>query len=402
MPRPFHLPHTLLASAAFALVALAAIGGLSRTSFAAGADAPKPAPKPAPDVIVFSNGDRLTGKFLRSTGDTLTFHSDIAGDISVGWDKVKELRSAEQFAVIQKGQHLSRKIPDSQIPQGTIHVADSEIQVQSAAGAAASTIPTKNALYVIDEDTFQKEIRNHRGFFQGWNGSVAAGAAFVQATQTSQNFNVGIALARVIPTVNWLAPRNRTTVNFTDIYGKVHQPGTQDTRTSIYHADAERDEYFSPRFYALANLSYDHNYSQGLDLQQSYGAGFGYTVIKEPKQQLDVKADVHYEHQAFSADPFLVPAAPPPPSTNLVGSSFGESYLRKLPGGLVFNEAGVLSASFNVANAYSSNVSAGLVFPVYKRLSFNLGAVDGYLNNPPAGFKNNSFQFTAGIGYTLH
>jgi len=39
---------------------------------------------------------------------------------------------------------------------------------------------------------------------------------------------------------------------------------------------------------------------------------------------------------------------------------------------------------------------------VYKRLSFNLGAVDGYLNSPPPGFKSNSFQFTAGIGYTFN
>jgi Protein of unknown function, DUF481 len=398
MPVAIRFPRAPFAGVRFALIAVIALCGTSRPLFAAGADAPKP----APDVVVFTNGDQLTGKFLHSDSGKLTFHSDIAGDITVDWDKVKELHSSQQFAVIQKGQKIDKKTPDSQVPQGTVSVANSEIKVQPATGAAIPAIPTKNADFVIDEATFQKALHHEPGFFHGWDGSIAAGAAFVEATQTSQNFNVGIALVRVVPNVAWLSPRNRTTADFTDIYGKVHQPGTLDTKTSIYHADAERDQYITPRFYALANLSFDHNYSQGLDLQQIYGAGFGYTVIKQAKQELDAKADIHYEHQSFSADPYAIPIPPVEPSNNLVGSSLGEEYWRKLPHGLLFNEAGVVNISFNDTSAYSANVAAGLVFPVYKRLSFNLGAVDSYLNNPPSGFKSNSFQFTAGIGYTLH
>jgi Protein of unknown function, DUF481 len=396
MQKSNRLPGSLLVHARWVLIAVVALSGMNRACMAAAA------PKPGTDVLVFSNGDQLTGTLLRSSGDKLVFHSDNAGDITVGWDKVKELRTTEKFAVVQKGQKLNKKTPDSEVPQGTLSVTNSEIQVQSAAGAASPAIPTKNADYVIDESSFQTTLRHEPSFMHGWSGAVTAGAAFVQATQTSQNFNVGIALVRAIPGVTWLEPRNRTTVSFTDIYGKVHQPGARDTKTSIFHGDAERDQYFSSRFYGLVDASWDHNYSQGLSLQQIYGAGVGDTVILQKTQQLDVKADIHYEHQSFSADTFAVPVPPAPPSLSLVGSSLGESYMRKLPAGLVFTEAGVVNISFNNTNAYSSNVAAGLVFPVYKRLSFNLGAVDSYLNNPPAGFKNNSFQFTAGVGYTLH
>ena len=35
--------------------------------------------------------------------------------------------------------------------------------------------------------------------------------------------------------------------------------------------------------------------AQGLNLQQIYGVGLGWTVIKTPVQEFDVKADVHYE-----------------------------------------------------------------------------------------------------------
>ena len=378
----------------FILVSL--VCGLNIHSFAA--DPPK---KPGTDVIVFTNGDQLTGKFLHSSGDTLFFTSDIAGDIKVDWTQVKELRSSQQFAVIEKGKKITEKTPTTDVPHGAITATGTDISVQGTSGAP-QTIPVKNTDFVIDEATFQKELHGRPGFFHGWDGSIAAGAALVQATQNSRNFNVGVALIRVVPNVEWLSPRNRTTANFTDIYGKVHQPGIPDTKTSIFHADAERDQYFSPRFYGLVNISFDHNYSQGLDLQQIYGAGVGYTVMKQKLQELDVKADVHYEHQSFTADPFAVPVLPAQADTNLVGSSFGEAYWRKLPAGLLLNEAGVVTISYNDTNAWSSNVSAALVFPVYKRLSFNLGVVDSYLNNPPSGFNSNSFQFTAGVGYTFH
>ena len=39
--------------------------------------------------------------------------------------------------------------------------------------------------------------------------------------------------------------------------------------------------------------------------------------------------------------------------------------------------------------------------PVFKRLSVAISALDMFLNDPPPGFKKNSFQFTTGITYSL-
>ena len=53
----------------------------------------KSAPNPAPDVLVLSNGDTLHGKFVSETAGKVTFHSDPLGDISVSWDKIKEMHA---------------------------------------------------------------------------------------------------------------------------------------------------------------------------------------------------------------------------------------------------------------------------------------------------------------------
>jgi hypothetical protein len=359
-----------------------------------------PAPAAASDVIVFTNGDQLTGKFLREVNGSVTFHSDIAGDVTVTWDKIKSIHSGQQFAVVEQGQHVTRKTDNTAIAHGAIQVEDNEVKV-SPTGGTPKDIPVKNTQFVIDQATFDKEVRGRPGFFSGWNGALTAGASLVEATQNSRNFTGSAALVRAIPSVTWLDPRERTLLDFSGAYGSITQPGTAGTKTNIIHFDAEHDWYVSPRFYFLVDAAFDHNYSQGMSLQQLYGAGAGYTLIKDPRQELDLKFDIHFERQQYFVTPGIVPPPPLTPSKNLVGADFGDTYMLKLPHGLIFNQTAVITPAFNQSNAYSALATAGLTFPVYKRFGFTVGTLDDFLNDPAIGSKKNSFQFTAGVTYTL-
>lgn len=358
-----------------------------------------PATKPAPDVIVFTNGDQLTGKFLRAVNGTVTFHSDIAGDISVTWDKIKSLHTSQKFAVIQQGQVITRKTPDTAVAQGAVAIEDQKVQV-TGAGGAEKAIPAKSAQYVIDEDTYTKEVHGHPGWGHGWAGSATAGASLVESTQNSRSFTGAVTAARTIPNVAWLSPYYRTTLDFNGSYGSTSQPGIATTKTNILHGDVEHDWFISPRMFLLVDAAFDHNYSQGLDLQQLYGVGFGYTVLKSAAQEFDLKTDVHFERQNFGFTPGVEPPVQTP-SKNLVGMDFGDTYMRKLPHGLVLNQGLVLTPAFNEVKAFSAIINAALVFPVYKRFSFTTGALDNFLNDPAVGSKKNSFQYTGGLTYTF-
>ncbi len=355
-----------------------------------------PVPKPAPDVLVFTNGDQLTGKLVNAISGTITFHSDMAGDISVSLDKVKELRSAGSFALLQKDQ----KVVGALVRPGAVKVADGKLSVTSGE-QVIQTIPVADLGYLIDEPTFRRETNPHPSIWYGWNGAVSAGATVVRATQNATTFNAAVALVRMFPTVSYLPPRNRTLVDLSETYGTQRSPGAipnplglpdQIVKTSIFHADAEQDEYLSKRFYYLGEVAFDHNFSLGLDLDQIYGGGVGYTVISDAKQQLDVKADVHYEKQAFFQSAS---------NQNLIGSTFGETYHRNLPRKILFTEAGNFIYSWNNSDEYAANLSAGFAFPIWKRFAANITGTDNYVNNTPAFYKKNSFQFVTGISYTL-
>ena len=77
-------------------------------AFAASSLVARAQTKPAPDTIVFTNGDQLTGKLERAVGDSVVFKSEMAGEITVSLDKVKELRSSGSFAVLRKGADPTR------------------------------------------------------------------------------------------------------------------------------------------------------------------------------------------------------------------------------------------------------------------------------------------------------
>lgn len=367
-------------------------------AFGAHADSPaKPKAGSNPDVIVFTNGDQLTGKFLRSLGGKAVFHSDIVGDITVKWDKVKAIRSKSSFVVLQKGFRPGFNAVPDHLPEGGLTVENNHIQLTPQQGPPPQPIPLSNVEYVIDKATFNSKVLHHPGPLSGWAGNATAGATMVQATQNTYSFAGGFSLVRAVPVVAWLNPRHRTTMDFRGSFGKVTQVGVPSVKTAIYHAGAERDEYFSPRFYALVQVAFDHNFSQSLDLQQIYGAGIGRTFIKQDNQTLDLKATMQYEQQDFLN-------AMAGTNQSLVGSTFAVNYMRKLPHGMVFSQDVSDIPAWNNTHAYSIAESNKLILPIYKRFGISLGTVDSYLNDPAVTTpptKRNSFQFTLGATYTL-
>jgi hypothetical protein len=375
----------------------------------------KPAPpKPSPDVLIFTNGDQLTGKLQGAAGGNVTFASDMAGTLTIAFDKIKEVRSGSspaEFALLQKGVKIGRK--PAIVPEGTAEIAAGKVEIVPAPGTTTlpTSVPAAQVDYLIPKADFDKQVGGKPGFFRAWNGTATGGATLVRSTTTANTFTAALNLIRSIPTVAWLLPRNRTTLNVVETYGKNTSPGaipqttpptpSVTTLSSIFHADSERDEYVSPRLYVLGDIGFDHNYAQGLQLQQTFGAGLGWTPVKSARQQLDLKADVHYEEQRFITAPVNGTVVATTPNLNLIGSTFFEGYRRNLPRKIVFTQNANILPAFNVASAYSANVTAALSLPVFKRFSATFSTTDNYLNDPAPGYNKNSYQFVTGVTYTL-
>ena len=360
-----------------------------------------------PDTITFSDGEQLAGKLISVLGGTVTFHSEVLGNVTVPLEKVKTMNTAHPFAAVEKNQRVTRKTAVEQIPVGSIALKNSSVNV-SPPNAAEKSFPESQIASLVDATTFHREIQNESDLLYGWGGSITLGASLVDATNSAQTYTGAVALIRSIPTIAWLPPASKTTLNLSGTYGLAKNPeiisnggifqAASTSKTNILHGDAEWDKYLSPVIFGLVNASADHNFGNGLQLQQAYGAGLGWSIIKQPKETFDVKATLLYQQQQFYNG---LESGLGTPSVNLIGADLNESWSRTFAHNVKFNEYITLTPTFNVVRAYSAVGNANFVFPVYKRLNFTLSSTDNYLGDPPEGFRRNSFQFTAGITYIV-
>ncbi|MGB7197385.1 MAG: DUF481 domain-containing protein [Acidobacteriaceae bacterium] len=428
-------------------------------------------PEGPKEILIFKNGDQITGKLLNSTGTKIKFDSEVAGEITVPLEKIKELKSDRPFAIVPKEPKGFKKRervvegiiqlqakgivvvpitpekakelaaaptkPESKAAKSTAEaktqtaqpapstpaeVAKSATVSPATAAAKVATppapttsakptvvksappvtaekehlIPADQIGYIVDDSTYQKEIDRKINWRTGWTGNITTGTTVIRATQDSYQFLTDVTLQRTIPTVIWLDPKLRTTFHYTQSAGKTSQPGTVTTVTNIFHVSAERDEYFSRRGYYLQQVNFDHDTTQGLDLQQIYGAGVGVTFFKKEDSEFDVTADLHYESQAFNSTADVTAL-----NRKLVGSMVSEAYTRKF-GKITFDEKTLADFAWNDENAFSAAGNAGIRLPLYKKLSFSLAVIDNFQNDPQVGYQKNSFQFSTGLSFSLH
>ena len=142
---------------------------------------------------------------------------------------------------------------------------DNAISVADTKSGAPEVIPVKNLANLIDDATFTTEVTGNPGIWYGWHGAVSGGITVIESTQNGQSYNVAVNLARLIPSVDFLPPRTRSTINVLETYGKITQPAIPQTipptlasvtKTNIFHADAEHDKYFdATKLYGLVGVS---------------------------------------------------------------------------------------------------------------------------------------------------
>jgi hypothetical protein len=371
------------------------------------------AAKPEPDILELSDGERLIGHFVSAAGTSLTFHSDAAGDVKIDWAKVKSLKSSSKFAVIDKGIVLNKHADISKVPQGTVSESDAKLTVDPGNGAPPTVIPTADATNVVPQPNFLAAFKTPR-LDEDWHGSAGLGLDLIDATQKSRNITVGVSLQRVVSGQDWISPRYKTLVNFNVADSQLSQSGTPTISSDLIHAGLEHDMFLSSRAFAFGAGDFLHSSSQGMKLQQTYGGGVGYVVLKDDHQELDVKGAIDYIRQTFeppktcTLNGATVPctsaleSAETKPSKSLIGASVGESYTRSLKGGVAFHEGLTFIPAFTDTSAYTADVFANFSIPVHKRIQITIGGLDSYVNEPPTGFKKNSFEFVTQLSYKIN
>jgi putative salt-induced outer membrane protein len=364
----------------FELLTLIVFVGLSSSVFA--------------DVITLKNGDHLTGKVVKSDGKTLVLHTDTAGDITIQFASIQEIKTDEELHVTAKG---------GKTAVGPVTTSDGKIEV---ATKTTGTIEVPEADVTIirndaEEAAYEKSL--HPGLMHGWNGGANVG--FSVARGNSETENLALAFNAVHPTLN-----DKITLYTNSIY-TTNQLATPSTVANLVQGGFRYDHNVTTRLFVFGAADFMSNALQYLDLRQVYSGGFGFHAIKSDKTTLDFLGGINYTHETYSNGAEVPPT---PPSTTPTGIyvSYGvtnryaamtlsELLTQKLGKSTVVTENLSFYPNLQQTGEYRFTFNLGTVTKISKWLGWQNSFSNIYVSNPPTGAKDNDILLTTGLNVTF-
>jgi putative salt-induced outer membrane protein YdiY len=345
------------------------------------------APRVFADQITLKNGDRLTGKILKSDGKTLVLHTDFAGDVTVDFKSVTQITSDKDLRV---------GTSDKKTLVGPVTTSDGKIEVASKAEGTVG-VPLANVVEIGDQAEYEKLA--HPGLLHGWNGGVNVG--FSLARGNSQTTNLALAINAVHPTLN-----DKTTIYLSSIDTR-NDLATPSTVANLVTAGIRYDHNINPRLFGFVGADFMSNVLQDLDLRGVYGGGLGYHAIKSENTILDLLGGLNYTHETYSNGPEVVPATVPTTfisygvTRRFIALTLGEEMLHKFGKSTVITEKAYFYPDLSDTGEYRATFDLGTVTKISKWLGWQNQFSDIYVTNPPTGAKKNDLILTTGLNFSF-
>ena len=347
------------------------------------------APAMLADQITLKNGDRLTGKIVKSDGKSLVLHTDFAGDVTVDLTAVTQITSETELRVTTS---------DKKTLVGSVTTSDGKIEVSTKGGGSAE-VPLANVVEIGEQAEYEKLV--HPGLLHGWNGGANLG--FSLARGNSQTTNLALGINAIHPTLN-----DKTTIYLTSIDTK-NELATPTTVANLITGGLRYDHNITPRVFAFVGADFMSNALQDLDLRGVYGGGLGYHAIKSDSTQLDFLAGLNYTHETYSNGPEVTPVTVPPTfisygvTHRFLALTLGEELTHKAGKSTVITEKFYFfpDLSSGYSGQYRGTFDLGTVTKISKWLGWQNQFDDIYVSNPPLQAKKNDLILTTGLNFSF-
>ena len=149
------------------------------------------APAAFADQVTLKNGDRLTGSIITSDAKALVLKTEYADAVTIKWDFVQQVQSAQPLYVGTKG---------GQVIVGPVTTSDSKLAV-SAKESGSVPVAKDDVTYLRNPDEEKKaeaalERPRHPGLADLRTSSLDTGLGLVAGNSKSNNFAFGLNAVR--------------------------------------------------------------------------------------------------------------------------------------------------------------------------------------------------------------
>jgi putative salt-induced outer membrane protein len=344
------------------------------------------------DQISLKNGDHLTGTVVKSDGKTLVLHTEFAGDITLQFAAITEIKTEQDL-------HVSTS--DKKTVVGPVTTNDGKLEVATKTSGTVEVPEGSVALIRNDAEQAAYEKSLHPGLLHGWNGGANVG--FALARGNSKTENLALSMNLVHATVD-----DKITMSVSSIYTQNDAaiPPSPTTVANLVQASVRYDRNLKPLLFAFVGADFGSNALQALDLRGVYGGGLGFHAIKQDNTTLDLLGGVNYTHETYSNLAATPPTAPPTfvafgKTNRFAALTLGEEFMHKLHASTVLTESLYFYPDMSDTSQYRGTFGFGTVTKISKWLGWQNQFGDIYVSNPPEGARKNDVVFTTGLNFTF-
>ncbi len=321
------------------------------------------------DVVVMTNGDKLTGEVKSLQNGVLFVKTEyVSENIGLDWAQVKEVQSTAMYQItLVNGVHMKGKIkrdlPDNSQAE--------EITIESSSGSTHVSVENVAELST-QKDTFLRQLK----------GSLDAGYSFSSGNgQTTLNSDA----SATYDAPNWTAGAG---------IANSFSGQSDATRTNRIDATLNAGRFLSHNSYVGILNEYLHSSDQDLNLRTTLGGGYGRYWIRKNNTTFRWIAGVAYTWESFDTSVAK-------PSDSNVEALFGASYdAYRFKFGEIHLQGNVFPglSDFGRVRATTNN---SLRIKLVNNFYFSIGFWDNYDSRPPVTAKKNELGISSSIGWTF-
>jgi hypothetical protein len=334
------------------------------------------------DTLMLANGDRLTGKIVKSDGKELTFETDYTGtatmrSITVEWAAVRQITStAPLYVVTSQGTTVG----------GTATTEGTDLVITPATGAA-QRIPFANVAALrsqSEQTTYEGTL--HPGLLNGWETNGALGFGLARGNSKTTNLTVGFNATRATLHDKLVAYMNSIYASS----GTVVAPGvTAGVTANDIRGGALYQHDLRARAFVYGSADFEYNELQFLNLRSIWGLGAGYHAIKRMETTLDLLGGGNYTRESYSTGV----------QRNIAGLTFGDILQHKFGENSTLNQTFYFYPELSNPGEYRIAFDMGFVTKIKKWLGWQSTISDRYISDPIPGTVSNDLIFSTGFSF---
>jgi Protein of unknown function, DUF481 len=356
-----------------------------------------PAP-PTQDVVLFKNGDRLSGKLVEATHDGVTFAGAPTGTLSLQWNVIQRISLSQSSLALTSKANSSSAAPNKfTVNLDAIDVHESDLVLTQAGTGPSLTVSIVDFVSLNAPPPSAAAPRvQAASILYGWRGMLQTQDSLIGATQKKYDVAGTLHLARPTRSRNAFS-HQVTSINLQADFGESSKPKASPVRTVLYQGLLQQSIYLNDKgsTYLFGFSDFYHNLSLGMNFEQSYGMGVGWDGHHK-RHGFGFAGDIRYVGEDVYA---------PGVSLKLAASGLSEYYTytfswpKKKP--VSFSERILFIPTFNQSRAYQARGVAQLQLPLTPKFSIGLQEYDDYLRNAPKGTNQNYSKVSLTLKYSI-